>query len=393
ILGGWVTTDLTWRVVFYAEVVLAIAILLSAGLIAEKKSKQRAPRMDWVGSGLTALGLSMIVFGVLQASNWGWVAPRNSPIEPFGLSLTLYFVAGGVLVLGLFRAWERRREERGKDPLVHFRLFRIPPLRGGLSMLLAQNLILMGIFFTIPLYLQIVQGLSALETGVRMLPASVALFLTAIAVAALAERFAPRPLVRTGLGIVAIAAFMLLGTVDSELDTTAFLVAMGVLGVGMGLILSQLGNVVQSSVGAKDRSEAGGLQYTAQQLGSSLGTALLGAVVVSGLIAAFSNNVENNPNLGAPVQQDVQIALAGDVSFVSAEDVRTGAEESGADPEMVDEVVDDYENAQLAALKLAFLFAGFIALGSFWATRRLPTRKFSEIESAPDPPAAPNAPT
>ena len=147
----------------------------------------------------------------------------------------------------------------------------IPSLRGGLSMLLAQNLVLMGIFFTVPLFLQIVQGLDALETGVRMLPASVGLFVTALAGSALAKRYSARTLVRVGLAIVLVAVLLLLDTIEPELDNASFLIAMGVLGVGMGLIVSQLGNVVQSAVEDRDRSEAGGLQFTAQQLGSSLG--------------------------------------------------------------------------------------------------------------------------
>jgi Na+/melibiose symporter-like transporter len=134
------------------------------------------------------------------------------------LSLTPFVVAAGALILAAFRAWERRREEGGLDPLVHFRLFEIRSLRGGVSMLLAQNLILMGIFFTIPLFLQVVLGLDALETGVRMLPASVGLFLTAMAGSALASRFAARGLVRVGLAIVFLSTLMLLGTIDPELD-------------------------------------------------------------------------------------------------------------------------------------------------------------------------------
>ena len=115
------------------------------------------------------------------------------------------------------------------------------------------------------------------------------LFVTALAGSALARASPPRPLVRTGLGIVFLSTVMLLATVEPELDNTSFLAAMGVLGVGMGLIVSQLGNVVQSSVKDKDRSEAGGLQNTAQQLGSSLGTALLGAILITGLLSAFSS--------------------------------------------------------------------------------------------------------
>src|SRR6476659_8600408 len=164
ILGGWMTTDFTWRVVFVGEVVVALGILLGTRLIREPEREPGGGGLDWVGSVLSASGLALVVFAVLQASNWGWLAPRDSPLEPFGFSLTPFVIAAGALVLAGFRAWERRREERGEEPLVHFRLLRIRSLRGGVSMLLAQNLILMGIFFTIPLYLQIVQGLDALET-------------------------------------------------------------------------------------------------------------------------------------------------------------------------------------------------------------------------------------
>ncbi len=131
-------------------------------------------------------------------------------------------------------------------------------------MLLSQNLILMGIFFTVPLFLQVVQGLDALETGVRMLPASAGLFGAALAGSALAKRFPARLIVRVGLAIVFVATLLLLDTIEPRLDNASFLVAMGVLGVGMGLIVSQLGNVVQSAVGEAERSEAGGLQNTAR---------------------------------------------------------------------------------------------------------------------------------
>ena len=188
-------------------------------------------------------------------------------------------------------------------------------------MLLAQNMILMGIFFTIPLYLQIVQGLDALETGVRMLPTSVGLFVTALIGSALAGRFAPRTLVRAGLLITLLATLLLLDTINPELDDSSFLVAMGVLGVGMGLVISQLGNVVQSSVGDDDRSEAGGIQNTAQQLGSSLGTAVLGAIVITGLITAFSNKVESDPRISSEVNEQVQDNLSSGGSFIAAAEV------------------------------------------------------------------------
>jgi len=388
ILGGWMTTDFTWRLVFIGEVVVAIGILLGTRLIREPEREQGAAGLDWVGSVLSASGLALVVFGVLQASNWGWLAPRASPIEPFGFSLTPFVIAAGALVLGCFVSWERRREERGLAPLVHLGMLRIRALRGGVSMLLAQNLILMGIFFTIPLYLQIVQGLDALETGVQMLPASAGLFLAAIAGSALAKRFAPRLLVRAGLLVVLAAIVMLLGTIEPELDSGAFLAATGVLGIGMGLIVSQLGNVVQSAVGDADRSEAGGLQNTAQQLGSSLGTALLGAIVISGLIFAFTSNIADDPRVSADVEDQVQVRLSAGGSFVTSEEVRAVAKAEGIDPASTDALVENYEDAQLRALKTAFLFAAFLVLASFWTARRLPTQRFDELQAGPDPPLA-----
>lgn len=383
ILGGWATTELTWRIVFVGEVLVAILILIGARIIREPAREGPPPRLDWIGSVLAALGLALLVIGVLQSSNWGWLRPLDSPVEPFGLSLTPFVIAAGGLVLGTFRIWQRRREEGGRDPLVHFRLFRIGRLRGGLSMLLVQNLILMGIFFTIPLYLQIVQGLDALETGVRMLPASAGLFLAALAGSALASRFAARPLVRIGLATALVSTGMLMAVIEAQLDTGPFLAAMGVLGVGMGLIISQLGNVVQSAVGERDRSEAGGVQNTAQQLGSSLGTALLGAVLISGLIAAFSDNVAGDPRVPADVKEQIEVTLGGGVSFVASDEVRAGASEAGVDAATVDALVEGYEGAQIDALRIALLFAGLLILASFWATRRLPTRRFDELAIEP----------
>jgi EmrB/QacA subfamily drug resistance transporter len=386
ILGGWATTELSWRIVFVGEVVVALGILAGSRLIREPERGPVKHSLDWVGSVLSAVGLALIVFGVLQASNWGWLAPRSSPLEPFGFSLTPFVIAAGALLLGGFVSWERRREERGLEPLVHLGLLRLPRLRGGVAMLVAQNLILMGVFFTIPLFLQVVLGLDALETGVRMLPASVGLFVTAVAGSALAKRFAPRPLVRTGLLIVFVAILMLMATIEPELDNGPFLIAMGVLGVGMGLIVSQLGNVVQSSVGDADRSEAGGLQNTAQQLGSSLGTALLGAIVISGLIVAFTANVADDARISDEVSSRLEVKLSAGGSFVPADEVRAGATAAGVDAATTDALVEHYEDAQLKALKTAFLFAALLTLASFWSTRRLPTQRFDQLEAGPDPP-------
>ncbi|HEX5894370.1 MAG TPA: hypothetical protein VFY33_06050, partial [Solirubrobacterales bacterium] len=184
------------------------------------------------------------------------------------------------------------------------------------------------------------------------------------------------------------STLMLLGTIEPELDNGAFLAAMGVLGIGMGLVISQLGNVVQSSIGDADRSEAGGLQNTAQQLGSSLGTALLGAVVITGLITAFSANVGSDQRIPEDVTQEVQVRISSGGSFVPSDQVREAAAQAGLDDETTDALVENYEDAQLESLKIAFLFAALIVLASFWTTRNLPARRFEELATGAGPPAA-----
>ena len=396
ILGGWLTTELTWRLVFAGEVVIATAIVLATPrLVRDAPREGPVPRLDWVGSVLSALGLGLVVFGVLNASRWGWIAPRNSPIEPFGFSLAPFVVAAGGVLLVAFRAWERREEERERSPLMHFALLRRAVLRSGLVMFLGQNLVLMGVFFAVPLYLQVVQGLDALQTGVRMLPTSVALLVMAVVGARLATRFSPRAIVRVGFLFLLAAIGFLLGTIQPQLDTADFNVAMAVLGVGMGLVVSQLGNVVQSAVQESDRSEAGGLQYTAQQLGSSLGTALIGAIVITGLAAAFTANVTADPRISQATQDQVSVALEGDLSFVDVRSVEQAAQKAGISPTETAALVDGYSDAQLKALKVGLLACGFITLASLLATRNLPRRRLGEQDEAAEgepvaePPPAP----
>lgn len=383
ILGGWVTTELTWRLVFVGEVVVGAGILVGLRSLADVPLGHAPPRLDLVGAALSALGMAVAVLGLLSAGTWGWVQPKDSPVEPFGFALTPFVVGAGLVLLWGFLRWQRHRSERGDDPLVHIELFDVRPLRAGLSTFLAQNLILMGVFFTIPLYLQLVQGLDALDTGIRMLPVSVAMFLTSVVGARLAARFSARALVRVGLAVILVAVFQLIGTIEPELDSAAFTVAMALLGVGMGLIASQLGNVVQSSVGADDRSEAGGLQYTAQQLGSSIGVALIGAIVLTGLVQGFVRTVEADDRIDDAVAEQVEIATASGVSFVAPSQIEDASRAAGLDEATVDALVEGYGEAQIEALKAGLLVAGFIAVFGLLATGGLPATRAREGATTP----------
>lgn len=372
ILGGWVTTNATWRLVFLGEAVVAVLILFGVRALREPERRERPPQIDWAGAALSSLGLALVVYGVLQSSAWGWITPRNSPILLFGLPLTLWVIGAGAAVLAAFVRWQRRRERRGLDPLVHLDSFSNRWLRSGLSMLLAQNLILMGIFFSIPLYLQVVQGFDAFQTGLRMLPISVALFLASAAGPKLATRWSPRAICRVGMIVLFVATLGLLAQIDPMIDDIGFMMAMATLGLGMGLISSQLGNVVQSSVDESGRGEAGGLQFTAQQFGGALGTALIGAVVLGGLAASFSDLVPRDPAISAELALAVEIEIASGVPFAASSAVREALDGAGVDIDQADAVVADFEAAQLAGLRLGLVVAALVIVGGFAVAGRLP---------------------
>ena len=372
IVGGWATTVLSWRVVFAGEVVLVIGIFAMTRFVADAlRSGPKAPaRHRRCGPGCRGLGL--IVLGTLQSSVWGLIQPKDAPVEPFGLAPTLFVIAAGGVLLWAFVGWQRHREAIGSDPLVHLDLLKILPLRSGLVGLFTQNLLLMGVFFTIPLYLQLVLGLDALQTGLKMLPVSIAMFAASAAGSRLSTRYSVRSITRTGLVLSGIACVMLLATIKPDLADLAFAASMGVLGAGMGLMASQLGLVVQSSVDASGRGEAGGLQFTGQQLGSSLGVALIGAIVLAGLTTTFVSSIQADPRISQAVAGQVGTEVGSGIDFVSSAAIEAAAQEAGLDAATTAAIVDDYEQAQLRSLKAGLLAAALLALVSLAFTGGLP---------------------
>jgi MFS family permease len=393
LLGGWVTTYLTWRLVFAGEVVVVVAILAVIRWIDDVPIAGPRARIDVVGSALSVVGLGLVVLGVLQSAAWGWLQPRNPPFTISGFSPTMFMIAAGLVVLGLMRSWLRRREDRGQDPLFRWSLLALPPLRAAVSTLLAQNLILLGVFFTVPLYLQVVQGLDAFETGLRLLPVSVTMLLTAMSAPLLNRIASPRTVVRCGFGLLVLACLWLVAAIDPELDDLSFGTAMALLGIGMGLLAAQLGNVAQSSVGEADRGEVGGLQYTAQNLGSSLGTAFIGSILIGALGVAAQRGLSADPQISEAVEQQAGIAISGGLDFIPLDQAHTALEGAGIPADQIDALLSTYADAQLLGLKAALLAAGAIALASLFLTRHLPAVRLAEpARPAPLPAAAPAGP-
>jgi EmrB/QacA subfamily drug resistance transporter len=401
LIGGWVTTEFSWRYVFAGETVIVAAILLLRRRLRSSPPAQRRPELDLVGVALSALGLGLAVFGILKSSEWGWVEPRGAltvggtEITPFGFSIVPFFILAGLGCLALFTIWEERREREGRDTLLDRALLKIVSLRAGLTTLMMQQLILLGTFFVLPVYLQVVLGLDAFETGKRLFPMSVTMFAAAMAGPKLAAGIAPKRVAQAGLLALVLASLFLLGTIDVELNDTGFAVALAVFGIGAGLLLSQLGNVIMSSVPPAKTNEAGGLQGTAQNLGASLGTALIGSVLIAALTNGFIARVEQNPAVPPPVRAAVAEIAEKGIPIAPVDDVEQAALDKGLPTDQATALADDYGDAQLDGLKRAIGAIAVIALLSLWFTRRLPGRPQQEPER-PDAarrarPAAPRA--
>ena len=380
LIGGYVTTTWSWRYVFVGEVVVVIAVLIVHRRMKRAPKPEQAPKLDYGGAALSAVALGLIVFGILKSSTWGWIKPIAAPtidgheITPLGFSLVPFLIIGGFVVLGCFLAWEERRERLGRSTLLNRALLKIETLRGGLSSLSAQQLIVMGTFFVLPVYLQVVLGFDAFETGKRLFPMSISMLAAALTGPKVAVRFGPRAVVQVGLGAMAIASLVLVGTIDVTLNGTAFAVSLIFFGIGAGLLMSQLGNVIMSSVPPEETNEAGGLQGTAQNLGASLGTALIGSVLLLGLLNGFNSRIQENPAVPSDVKTQIAAATEEGIPIVTTEQAHQALLDAGLAPAEADAVTADYGNAQLDALKTSMLAVAFLAVLSFWFTRRLPGR-------------------
>jgi MFS family permease len=379
LIGGWMTTYYTWRLVFVGEVVIVAVILIFRRRMKSSPRLEHPPRLDLVGAGLSALGLAVIVFAILQSSTWGLILPQDSPdiagrpIEPLGFSVVPFLILGGLGVLAVFAWWEERRERLGQDRLLDLALIRIEHLRAGLSTLLVQQLVLLGTFFILPVYLQVVVGLDAFETGKKLIPMSVAMLIAAVTGPRLAARRSPKAVARAGLLSVALGATVVLATLDVELNDIGFAIGLAMFGVGAGLLASQLGNVIMSAAPPDQTNEAGGLQGTAQNLGASLGTALIGAILLIGLTSGFANTIEDDPALPEAMRTELAAqARATGLEIVTVQQVTDLATEAGLPPEQVAAITADYGEAQLTGLRLALGAVALFSILGLWFTRRLP---------------------
>ena len=373
LIGGLFTTYLSWRLVFVGEVVIVGVILLFTKKMADTPPEARV-RLDLVGTVLSALGLGGIVFGILRAGEWGFVQPKAGAPEWLGLSPSIWLMLGGGLVVWLFLNWEMRMIDRGAEPLIDPRILDNPVLRGGLTSFFFQYLLQAGLFFTIPLFLSVALGLSAVATGVRLLPLSITLLLAAAGIPKMFPDASPRRVVRIGMLALFAGIVVMVGALEAgagpEIVTWPLLLA----GLGVGALASQLGAVTVSSVPDEQTGEIGGLQNTLTNLGASIGTALAGAVLISALTTSFLTGIADNPAVPDSVVESAQVELAGGIPFISDADLSDALTSAGVDAATADAIVDENSDARLHGLRVSLAVLGLIALVGLFTTGRIPTK-------------------
>jgi MFS family permease len=373
LIGGLFTTYASWRWVFAGESVVVLGILAMTRRMADEPP-ERTDRLDLVGTALSALGLGLVVYGILRSGTWGLVFPREGAPEWLRLSPVIWLITGGVLVLIVFVHWEGHLVARGRTPLVDFERIWNPTLRAGLTAFFFQYFAQAGLFFAVPLFLSVSLGLSAIATGVRLLPLSITLLLAAVGVPRFFPQASPRRV--TQLGFVALVAGIIVMVIlleegaGPEIVTWPMLLA----GLGIGALASQLGAVTVSSVPDEQSGEVGGLQNTLTNLGASVGTALAGAVLISALTSSFLSGLADNPDVPDSVSAEANVELTSGVPFVSDKELRTALEETDLPPETADAIVEENTDARLDALRASLAILAVITAGAILAARRLPDR-------------------
>ena len=377
LIGGFVTTYFDWRYVFVAEVVIMIGVVIASRVVTDATPRQSV-RIDVASVLLSSLGLVLVVYGMLQSKTWGWIVPLQSPeiagapIAPLGISLTAWLMLIGAACIYVFVRRQLALVRRDRPPLVHVEMFSIAQLRSGLSVLGAQYAVTAGLFFMVPVYLQMTLGLDALETGIKIFPLSVSLILFSIVGTRLSRLWSPRRIVRVGQVILVGSALILLGAATSDLRGIAFAAGMFLAGSALGLLASQLGNVNMSSVTETQTSEVGGLQGVFQNLGSSLGTALIGSILIGALSTSFASGVAQS-DLSSEVRATISQATQGGVEIVPVADVEEIGEEAGLSAEDAGQLATIYRESQLSSLRIAFFGLIVISLLSLLFSRGIPS--------------------
>lgn len=378
LIGGLMTTYASWRWVFVGEVIIMVLVLIVSGRIKDTPA-DRTLRIDVLSVVLSAAGMAILVFAVLQSKSWGWLVPLDPPevagvtIAPFGVSPVAYLIVIALLVLWWFVKRQQKLERDGRIPLLKVSMLRIPALRSGLTMFLAQYFAIAALFFVVPVYLQTILGYNALETGLKILPLSIGLIIFSIVGSRLSTVRSARNIARIGQFTLGLGLFLVFVAVQPDLTDVLFAAGMFVVGAGFGLLASQLGNVNMSAVDKEDTSEVGGLQGTFQNLGSSFGTAVVGSVFILLLTGGFGTAIQASTTLSDDVKSQVADGTSGGAPIISQEQAEQAVLDAGGSPEVAAEVAQTYADTQVQSLRQALFLVFALTLMAIVLSRGLPS--------------------
>lgn len=382
IIGGFLTTYYSWRWAFRLEVgVLMIVIFMSYVIPKDALGKIR-PSLDKMGVALQAAAMVFFVLGMLLISDYGLFMAKQPFVigeytfELFGLSIVPFLMGIGILFLISFVRWEGRRERSGKDLVVDLKLFKIVDFVKGLDVRFLQVALMAGTTFAVPLYLQVTYGLSAFETGFILLGFTLGLLITALSAAKRGLNILPKRKIEVGFLVAIIGLIIMMLYINFGDSPRGMLPGIFIYGLGLGLVTSQIVNLVMSSVTAKQSAEASGVTSTFDTLGSSVGTALIGTVLVVALTAGVQNMVAKSDVFSPEAKTEIANEMSASLEVLSTDVVSESIQENGA---YEAEAVRIYDQARDNAFIITLMFMTFVSFICWIFARGLPARSSAEM--------------
>jgi EmrB/QacA subfamily drug resistance transporter len=303
LVGGWLTTYYTWRWAFWINVPVGILVLVLIVLYVPETRDETSPRkLDLYGVALSTIGMAGIVFALIEGQNYGWWRQSDGSISPVPIAMTV-----GLLCMGRFWVVQHKRQRAGKIVLVDLRLLDVRSFRFGSIAALIVALGEFGLLFTLPLLLQNALGFSALGTGWLIVSLAVGTFVISGMTPQLTTRWGGRAVVRMGLATEAIAVAGLAVTLSSSISGWLIAFWLFLYGVGVGMATAQLTSVILAEIPVAESGQASGLQSTFRQLGSALGVAVLGTLLITTLGRSTASSLEA---AGAPPAVVTQVSSA-----------------------------------------------------------------------------------
>jgi predicted MFS family arabinose efflux permease len=368
-LAGVLGTHLGWRYAFGLIIPLAALTLYLSGRL-RRLEPQAGIGLDGVGILLCVVAVVLVSLGFDRISSWGLLmAKADAPTSLFGLSPALVIIVLGIFTIQLFLAWCQNRQRRQRTPLMPPEVLRARAARTAIISLMAIVVIGSGLNFLVPLYIQIVQGLSSLQTAAALVPYHLAVLAASLTVAGLYQRMSPRQLARYGFALVALALVLLAFTVRNDWGKSLVVGALILAGLGQGALLTLLFTLLLSSAPRWLVGDVGALRGAARNLANGVGTALSGALVVGLLGANVHKNVHEHPHIPASLIEQVNLNRP---AFLSNDQLEVVLDRTTATPRQREAAAEINAEARLRSLKLTLLFLAGLALLMVVPARGLP---------------------